>query len=210
MRCQGAVSLGKGLDQRAAACEAVNAMDYHPSVSSDPETRIRLALDGAIEALKLARREAEGAREDRQRLRWVAVGMVSALQCALVAALSGYDTATLEAVLDPPQDDRVAPVSLLLRRARSQEYLSPPEKLELTTGRLHAIERVVSLRNAGVHGLDAEPPESFFRDAETLLDVISHLAVHAPAFDVKTFRVQHIFLTDQCAELYQDLNALRG
>lgn len=184
-------------------------MDYHPSVSSDPDTRIRLALDGAIEALKLARREAEGAREDRQRLRWVAVGMVSALQCALVAALSGYDTAVPEAVLESPQDDRVAPVSLLLRRARSQDYLSPPEKLEMTTGRLHAIERIVSLRNAGVHGLDSTPPESFFRDADILLDVISHLAVKSPAYKRSKFRVQNILLADLCTGLYQDLNALR-
>ncbi len=184
-------------------------MDYHPSVSSDPETRIRLALDGAVEALKLARREVAGAQGDRERLRWVAVGLVSALQCSLVAALSGYDTATLEAVLDSPQDDRVAPVTLLLRRARSQEYLSPPEKLEMTAGRLQAIERVVSLRNASVHGLDAEPPESFFRDAEILLDVIRHLAVAAPAYDRNKFRVQNIFLEELCAGLYQDLNALR-
>lgn len=183
-------------------------MDYHPSVSSDPGTRIRFALNGAVEALKLARREAEGAREDRERLRWVAVGMVSALQCSLVAALSGYDTAELEAVLDSPQDDRVAPVSLLLRRARSQEYLSLPEKLEMTTGRLHAIERVISLRNASVHGLDATPPESFFRDAEILLDVISHLAVKAPAYERSKFRIQNISLTEHCAGLYQDLNVL--
>ncbi|MFN4226272.1 MAG: hypothetical protein ACK4HR_08120 [Hyphomonas sp.] len=185
-------------------------MTDHPTVDPDPEVRIRLALEGACEALKLAQREAEGARKDPRRLRWVAAGMVSALQALLVAALSGYDTAMPEAVLDPPQNDRVAPVTLLLRRARSQDYLAPPEKLELTAGRLHAIERIVQMRNASVHGLDATPPETFADDADILLAVIRHLAVEAPAYDRKKFRIQIILLGEACAGLYQELNALRA
>ena len=48
---------------------------------------MRLALYAALQALKLARREADGAAQDPARLRWAALGIVSALQGALVAAL---------------------------------------------------------------------------------------------------------------------------
>jgi len=92
-----------------------------------PRERIGPALAAVLEGLKLARRELAGAETDPPRRRWVPVALVSALQAGLVAALSGYESAREGDVTDPSQPDRIAPVALLLRRARSAEYLNPPE-----------------------------------------------------------------------------------
>ncbi|MEZ6013370.1 MAG: hypothetical protein R3C08_16050, partial [Hyphomonas sp.] len=73
-----------------------------------PRDRIAPALDAVLEGLKLARRELAGSESDPPRRRWVAVGLVSALQAGLVAALSGYESAGEGDIADPSQPDRVA------------------------------------------------------------------------------------------------------
>lgn len=142
---------------------------------SDRETRVRTALAAAVEALRLARREAEGGATDRARLAWVALGMISALKGALVAALSSYDTAEVAAVMDPSDASRLAPVTLLLRRARSADYLNLPERLSLSAGQMKAVERVISVRNAAVHALPVAVAESFSVDTQVVADIVRRL-----------------------------------
>lgn len=141
----------------------------------DREARLHAAVASAHEALCLARREAEGAVHDRARLRWVALGLVSALQGALVAALSVYETAGVNAVQDPAHPERLAPVALLLRRARSTEFLEPPEQIALSGSQQRALERVIGVRHAAVHALAVEVPESFAEDAQVTAGLIRRL-----------------------------------
>lgn len=176
----------------------------------DRSFRVHLALEAAHEALGFARREAEGAEQDPARLRWVALGIVSTLQGALVAALSGYETAELEAVVNPSQPERIAPVAFLLRRARSGEYLNPPERVELSGSRQRALERVIDVRNAAVHALSVEIPETFAADVRTALHLIEHLVMDAPAFDPAPVRVITALIADDIAGLRAALSNLAG
>ena len=159
-------------------------MDTARAFSQDSEIRIADALAGALEALRLARRELAGVGAEPQRWRWVCLGLVSALQASLVAALSGYATARPEDVANPSQPDRVAPIALLLRRARSAEHLNLPERLDLTGAEARRLDALIALRNAAVHGLGFElaaPPQELARAA---IKVIRHLLRAHPAFDV--------------------------
>lgn len=159
--------------------------------------RVSAALEAVHAALGLAQREAEGAAVDAGRLRWAALGLVSALQGALVAALSGYETAEVDAVLDPSHPERIAPLALLLRRARSEEFLNPPERPETSGSDQRAIERVMAVRNAAVHALPAGVPESFASDAARLAALIRHLVIEAPAFDPVPLRVVTALISDE-------------
>ena len=172
-----------------------------PPIAEDRVLRVRLALVAALDALCLARREADGAMQDPARLKWVALGIVSTLQGALVAALSGYETATLEAVLNPSQPERIAPVAFLLRRARSAEYLNPPERVELSGSRQRALERVIHVRNAAVHALSVDMPGTFVADVRAALQLIEHLVLDAPAFDPAPVRVITALIADGIAGL---------
>jgi hypothetical protein len=183
-------------------------MNADVAVPGDRETRVRQALQAAIEALKLARREAEGAQDDPARRRWLALGIVSALQGVMVAALSGYDTASIDAVLNPSQPDRIAPVGLLLRRARSAEYLVAPEQVELTGSGERALERLIAVRNAAVHALRSEVPDSFAADCLVAAQLIRHLASGAPAFDAAVAGVLTPLLNDELRGLERALRAL--
>lgn len=162
-------------------------MDTDRQFSPDPETRIADALEAALEALRLAGRELAGTDTQPERWRWVALGLVSALQAALVAALSGYASARPEDVANPSQSDRVAPITLLLRRARSSEHLNAPERLDLTGAQVRGLEELVAMRNAAVHGLGFALPENPAALARTAVDVIRHLLLTHPAFDVSGF-----------------------
>lgn len=176
-------------------------MDMPSPFSADPQARIAEALEAAREALKLARREAEGAVSDPVRLRWTALGLVSALQAALVAALSGYDTAKEDAVRDPSNPERIAPVATLLRRARSAEYLNAPERVELPGSLQRALDRIMAVRNAAVHALRVETPESFAADARAVAALIGHLVLDAPAFDAAKVRLQSVLIGDELKAL---------
>jgi hypothetical protein len=178
------------------ASDVINA-----AVPEDRGMRVRLALDVTLESLKLARREAEGAAHDPARLRWAALGMVSTLQGALVAALSGYETATVDAVLNPSQSERIAPVAFLLRRARSSEYLNVPERVELSGSRQRALERMIDVRNAAVHALSVEIPATFARDMRVAAGLVGHLVLEAPAFDPEPVRVVSALIADELRAL---------
>lgn len=180
------------------------------AVPEDRNTRVRLALGAALEALKLARRETAGAATEPARFGWAALGMVSTLQGALVAALSGYETATISAVLNPSQPERIAPVAFLLRRARSGEYLNAPERVEMAGSRQRALERVIDVRNAAVHALSVEIPETFVQDMQVAARLIEHLVLQAPAFDPAPVRVVSALITDELKALNAALREMPG
>lgn len=198
---QVAVSFAKRLDCPRAACNSGSRMEQDRQFSPDPETRIGDALEAALEALRLAGRELAGTAQQPGRWRWVALGMVSALQAALVAALSGYVSARTEDVANPSQPDRVAPVALLLRRARSSEYLNPPERLELTGADLRRLEDLMTMRNAAVHGLGFQVRGDPREVVKPAADVIRHLLMTHPAFAVSRFVLNLSWIDQELARI---------
>ena len=169
--------------------------------------RIAAALDAALEALKLADRELVASQDDPARWRWVALGLVSALQAGLIAALSGYETAAEDDLFMPGQPDKVAPLGFLLRRARSGECLNPPERPDLTVGETARLEALSGLRNAAVHGLDFRLPTDAGALARTAVDLAAHLLVRHPAFDQKPYGVPLALIRDVLARLQAALDA---
>jgi len=145
----------------------------------------------------MARREVSGVGEDKQRWRWVSVGLVIGLQGALVAALSGYETAADADVVDPSSPERYAPVTLLLRRARSTDYLNAPERLEMTGSTLHQIERLIACRNAVVHGLGVGDAEGVAKGCRKVLGVVRHLVLSHPAFDASAHHLVCTLISDE-------------
>lgn len=166
-----------------------------------PRDRIAPALDAVLEGLKLARRELAGSESDPPRRRWVAVGLVSALQAGLVAALSGYESAEEEDIADPSQPDRVAPVTLLLRRARSAGCLNPPERLELSGRELKDIEAVIAARNDALHGLGDAAEAPVYEAFHSILQVLLQICVTAPAFPVAGHGVMLALIRDEISAL---------
>lgn len=161
--------------------------------------RIAPALESVLEGLKLARRELAGSQADLPRLRWVAVGLISALQAGLVAALSGYESAREEDIADPSQPDRIAPVTLLLRRARSAEYLNPPERTELSGRELKHIEAVIAIRNAALHGLGTVPDSKVYDSFGYVLQLLQHICVLHPAFPKAGHGLHLALIADEIA-----------
>ena len=145
----------------------------------------------------MARREMSGTGEDAARWRWVSVGMVIALQGALVAALSGYETAADDDVVDPSSPERYAPVTLLLRRARSEEFLNTPERVEMTGSVLRQIERLVTFRNGVVHGLGADDDEGLAKGCRKVLGVVRHLVLSHPAFHAPQHHLVCALISDE-------------
>jgi len=145
----------------------------------------------------MARREVSGVGEDKQRWRWASVGLVIGLQGALVAALSGYETAADADVVDPSSPERYAPVTLLLRRARSTDYLNAPERLEMTGSTLHQIERLIAYRNAVVHGLGVGDAEGVAKGCRKVLGVVRHLVLSHPAFDASAHHLVCTLISDE-------------
>ncbi|HPF24229.1 MAG TPA: hypothetical protein PK417_12150 [Hyphomonas sp.] len=166
-----------------------------------PRDRIAPALDAVLEGLKLARRELAGSERDPPRRRWVAVGLVSALQAGLVAALSGYESAGEGDIADPSQPDRVAPVTFLLRRARSAGSLNPPERLELSGHELRDIETVIGARNDVLHGLGEGAEAPVYEAFHSVLQVLLHICVRAPAFPVTGHGVILALIRDEISAL---------
>lgn len=166
---------------------------------TDRRGRIAASLDSVHEALRLARRELSGVDEDTARWRWVSVGLVIALQGALVAALSGYETAADADVIDPTHPERYAPVTLLLRRARSTDYLNAPERVEMTGSTLHQIERLIAYRNAVVHGLGAGDAEGVAKGCRKVLGIVRHLVLSHPAFDASPHHLVCTLISDEIA-----------
>lgn len=171
------------------------------------QLRIAAALDAALEALKLAERELAASTDDPARWRWVALGLVSALQACLITALSGYETAAEDDLFMPGQPDKVAPLGFLLRRARSGECLNPPERPDLTLGQTAQLEALTGLRNAAVHGLDFRLPPDAAGLARTAVELCAHLLIRHPAFDPKPYAVPLALITDVLARLQAALDA---
>ena len=146
--------------------------------------------------------------EDPERWRWIAVGLVTALKASAITALSAYETAAPEDVLDPANPGRVAPLAMLLRRARSEQYLAPPERLDVPLSHLEAARRLAAYRNEVVHGADARRPATLCVDSRTSLGMIAHFLVKAPAFQVAEHGVVCALARDEIAALQQQLEAL--
>jgi hypothetical protein len=164
---------------------------------TDRRGRIAASLDSVHEAVRMARRELSGGDEDTARWRWVSVVLVIALQGALVAALSGYETAADADVVDPSNTERYAPVTLLLRRARSTDYLNTPERVEMTGSTLNQIERLIAYRNAVVHGLGAGDAEGVAKGCRKVLGVVRHLVLLHPAFDASPHHLVCTLISDE-------------
>lgn len=154
----------------------------------------------------LAAREAARTREDPGAWRWVAVGLVIALQGACVCALSGYETAEPGDVLDPASAKklaqwgareaglargprpagRLAAVETLLRRVSSRDYLVDPERLDITRRRRDEALKLVEIRNAVVHFTgqgDIADPGEMPAPVTAACEIIRHLVHDRPAFD---------------------------
>ena len=172
---------------------------------SAPE-KVGPALAAALEGLKLARRELDHVEQDSERWRWVAVGLVTALKCATLAALSGYETASVEDTADLKTRGKVAPLRLLLRRARSD--LAPPEQLPATGGQVDAVLRLAEYRNEVVHGVLANRPNMIISDGQVAMDMIAHFVVRAPAFDPANHAVYCALLSDEVSAITQRLAEL--
>lgn len=143
--------------------------------------RVRAGLEAVCEGLEEAARQGEVSG-----WRWCAIALTMALQGALVAALSGYETAGLEDVAHPSEEGRVAPLQTLLRRAASPDYLADPERLSGRAGQVRAALALRELRNRAMHVPLAGAPVDFSEVrmlAPEVLALISHLVTGAPAFD---------------------------
>ena len=163
--------------------------------------RIAASLDSVHESLRLVQRELSGVREDGARWRWAAIGMVIALQGALVTALSGYETAQDADVEDPSSPDRFAPVALLLRRARSAEYLNAPERVEMTGSAVRQIEHLVAYRNTVVHGLGMSEGEGVAKGCQRGLEIVRYVLLAYPAFDVSRHHLICALISDELSRI---------
>ena len=129
---------------------------------------------------------------------WLAVGLTAALKAALMAALSAYENAEPEDILDTERAG-AASIRLLLRRASSADYLSELHRLPLTSSKRAAILKLVALRNQTLHVLpDEKAPaiEEIPRIARAALDAIEHLMLVAPAFDTERHGVDLALIAD--------------
>ncbi len=170
-----------------------------------PRDAIDPALRAVLEGLKLARREAAGLDGDAERWRWIAVGVVTALKAAAIAALSAYDTAKPDDVADPADAGRMAPLALLLRRTRSDRYLAAPEQLAAPLSQVEAALRLAAYRNAVVHGGGAGRPDTIAEDCRSALGLIRHFTVTAPAFGMAGHGVIAALAADELTALERSL-----
>lgn len=129
---------------------------------------------------------------------WLAVGLTTALKAALMAALSAYENAEAEDVLDTERQG-AASVRLLLRRASSADYLSEEHRLPLTSSKRKAILKLVAIRNQTLHIL-ADDGSAVLTEiprlAASSLEAIRHLTVSSPAFDIAKHGVDVALIAD--------------
>lgn len=143
-----------------------------------------LWLEEVAVALAFAAREVPACAEDPDRWRWVSVAMAKALQAALVAALSGYDTAAPDAVRSPSAAEQamIAPIALLLRRARSADYLDKPERLDFPGAVFANVDILLAYRNNALHGTRNTAPALNTDHLIAATKLITHLTCQHPAF----------------------------
>ncbi|MEO0466245.1 MAG: hypothetical protein AAF216_06855 [Pseudomonadota bacterium] len=143
--------------------------------------RVRTCLDTVAYALDLAVEQA-----DTGHWRWVSVALITALQAACVAALSGYPSAEDEDVTVPGDPAQIASLQTLLRRVASTDYLSDPERLK---GQGRAVADALELqafRNQALHvPVDGSPASYAQVEAliPTAIVILRHLILDQPAFD---------------------------
>lgn len=151
--------------------------------------RANAALANAAEALGFAAEQAEA-----ERWRWVAIACCVGLQGALVAALSGYETASEADVLHPAgpgEAPKIAAIATLLRRAASADYLQAPERITGQGEARRAALDLVELRNRAVHvspvgeRMDFEGARA---GARGVCALVRYLVVAHPAFDATANR----------------------
>lgn len=171
--------------------------------------RISTALAACLEGVRLAHREGQGVVAAPLHWRWVCVGLVSALKAALVTALSGYETARDEDIADPSEPSRMAPITLLLRRASAAQYLNAPEQLDLPRSLSQRVDRVIALRNATLHALGGDVPETILPDVSACLNLIEHLTLKHPAFDPAPHVLVRVALKDEISA-FRTLLSARG
>ena len=138
---------------------------------------------------------------------WFAVGLTTALKAALMAALSAYENAEPEDILNI-QREGAASIRLLLRRACSADYLSEDHRLPMTSSRRKGLLRLVAVRNQTLHILpdeEAPPPEDIPRLAMIALDAIEHLILTAPAFDVTKHGIDLALIADYLKSIRKTL-----
>ena len=140
---------------------------------------------------------------------WLAVGLSTALKAALMSALSSYENAEPEDILDTDRKG-AASIRLLLRRASSTDYLSDDHRLPLTSSKRRAILRLVELRNQTLHILsEADVPEAseVGRLALVSVDAVEHLMLTAPAFETKPYAVDLALIADYVKVLRDRMEA---
>lgn len=163
-----------------------------------------LWLDEIAAALAFAAREAKRSELNKTPdWRWLSVGLVKALQASLIVALSGYETARPEDILNPSaaQDDAIAPVPLLMRRARSADYLSPPEQLTLYGQQTRHIDALLAYRNASLHTSPSHATTPHTTHAITALDIIEHTILRHPAFPTQPHTLNLALISDHLSTL---------
>lgn len=129
---------------------------------------------------------------------WLSVALTTALKAALMAALSAYENAEDEDIQNI-ECNGAASIRLLLRRASSADYLSETHRLHLTSAKRKALLKLVAVRNQTLHILaddDAAQLEDVPRLALTAADVITHLTLTAPAFNVTRYGVDLALIAD--------------
>lgn len=161
----------------------------------------RRLLSGVADGLDLVQSTPDGGRP------WQAVGLVLALQSALALALTGYESAQREDILDPNrggEPDRLAPVSLLMRRASSDRCLNDPERLRLSKGEKARMQTIVRLRNSTLHPIgDAVliEDDEWLSAVLTTIDTLDHLLSQHPAFDPSPFTLELVGIGDRIRRL---------
>ena len=128
--------------------------------------------------------------------------------CAAIAALSAYETANDADTLDLKSPTKVAPLKLLLRRARSDEFLLPPEQLPATARQIEAVLRLAAYRNDVLHGGAGDRAASIVGDANTCVILIRHFLEGAPAFDPSDYAVHCALVSDELTAIEAALRQL--
>ena len=111
-------------------------------------------------------------------------------------------------VVDPSYPERYAPVTLLLRRARSTDYLNPPERLVLTGAAARRIEQVIAFRNGVVHGTSRDIhgySESIHGPFRETFSTIRHVLLVHPAFEPGPHGLVTALIADQLAAISRRL-----
>lgn len=164
-------------------------------MSSSPKTIHEIESASMIPACASALKFAASQTDDPE---WLAVGLTTALKAALMATLSAYENAEDQDIQNTERDG-AASIRLLLRRASSADYLAEEHRLHLTSAKRKALLKLVAVRNQTLHILpdsDSPPLEDVPRLALIAVDVIEHLTLVAPAFNVTRCGVDLALIAD--------------